>query len=104
MTYVYIAGPMTGIANKNFPAFLAAEAVLVEMGYGVHNPARKESEDLDLPYEQYMAQDALLVDASDAVVLLPGWVASQGANREVAQAQMQHKPVFELIDGELVPL
>ena len=36
---VYVAGPMTGIAEHNFPAFNAAAASLRAAGWHVENPA-----------------------------------------------------------------
>ena len=37
---IYIAGPMTGLPDSNYPAFHAAEARLQALGHEPHNPAR----------------------------------------------------------------
>ena len=39
---IYIAGPMTGIAMFNFPAFFNAEKQLFHEGWRVFNPAQNE--------------------------------------------------------------
>lgn len=41
---VYIAGPMTGIPEFNFPAFNAAAAMLKAKGHEVFNPAQRDIE------------------------------------------------------------
>ena len=40
--HVYLAGPMTGIAEFNFPAFDAAAAKLRDLGYVVFNPPPRQ--------------------------------------------------------------
>jgi hypothetical protein len=43
MNRVYLAGPMRGYSDFNFPAFMAAEALLLEQGaYEVFNPAARD--------------------------------------------------------------
>ena len=41
---IYIAGPMTGFPEFNFPAFFAAQAELEAKGWQVFNPAAKDVE------------------------------------------------------------
>jgi hypothetical protein len=41
MTRAYIAGPMTGLPEFNFPAFHAAAASLRARGFEVENPAQR---------------------------------------------------------------
>lgn len=98
---IYIAGPMRGIAEFNFPAFKAAAAQLRAEGHLVFNPAERDEEihgadlvtgttgDLkEIP--QFSLRDALGHDTAwicqhaDAVYLLPGWQGSKGATAERA--------------------
>lgn len=81
---VYISGPMSGIADYNFPAFFAAEVELRDCGDTVLNPARNPK---GLEYNHYMDIAMAMIRASDAVCLLPGWENSKGAKAEVAYAE-----------------
>jgi hypothetical protein len=42
VTTLYIAGPMTGIPDSNYPAFNQAEIELRAAGYDVLNPVASE--------------------------------------------------------------
>lgn len=102
---VYIAGPMRGIPEFNFPAFHAAAKKLRDEGHLVFNPAEKDNErhgtdisvgnatgDETLAAKQhgFNLRDALAVDAeficrhADTIALLPGWENSKGARAEKA--------------------
>lgn len=74
---VYIAGPMTGLPEYNFPAFNAAAAAWREAGWEVLNPAESFEGRTDLPYEEYVDHDIDLLVTCDAIAVLPGW---NGAN------------------------
>lgn len=96
---IYLAGPMRGIANYNFPAFDAARGLLVDLGHEVVSPA-----DLDrasgfvderggrvltteaFSIEAALRQDFRAITTCDAVAFLPGWERSSGslAERRVA--------------------
>ena len=79
---VYIAGPMSGYADHNYPAFHAAAQRLRDAGWDVANPAENFDGRTNLPRETYLRADvALLVDC-DAIALLPGWEESSGAKME----------------------
>jgi len=85
---VYLAGPMTGIPEFNFPAFDAAEESLAALGHTVLNPAQM---DRDVGFDpsstvvsNEFLRDALRRDLSaicgaDAIAMLPGWEHSGGA-------------------------
>lgn len=91
---VYLAGPMTGIPEFNFPAFNAAAEALREF-HEVINPAENDGGDASKSWAYYMRQDIQHVLSVDAVVLLPGWRASRGANLEVTIATALEIPVWE---------
>lgn len=88
---VYIAGPMTGIEDFNFPAFHAAAAHLRANGYEVVNPA-EVNPDTTLTWEQCMRLDIPQLCTCDAIALLPGWENSRGARLECHLAEALGMP------------
>lgn len=92
---VYIAGPMSGYPEWNFPAFNRAEAEWVLAGWEVSNPAKNFGGKTDLPYETYLKTACLQVADADAVAVLEGWEASRGAVTEVHIAMTLSKPVYD---------
>lgn len=104
---IYLAGPMRGIPEFNFPAFHAATAKLRAEGHYVFNPAERDIEHhgVDISKgntagcEEMAARDhgfnlreALKDDLeficlhADAIAMLPGWEKSKGAKAERATA------------------
>ncbi len=86
---IYIAGPMTGIPEHNFPAFNEAAARLREEGWFVVNPAENFGGRTDLPRHEYMRLDIKMLADCEAIYLLPGWERSRGA-------MMEYKVALEL--------
>lgn len=104
---IYLAGPMRGIPNFNFPAFHAAAAALRSQGHEVFNPAERDVErdgtdwgkavptgDLATAQAKGFSLRAALGDdlayicsEADAIALLPNWERSKGANVEKATAE-----------------
>lgn len=113
---VYVAGPMTGIPQFNFPAFDAAAIKLRELGHDVTSPAELDDPDdraaaLQSPdgsmlsygkgvkktWGEFLARDVkLLSDGGiEAVYVLPGWRKSRGARLETFVASaMNGKPIY----------
>lgn len=85
MTQVYIAGPMTGHDDFNFPAFYEAEARWRKAGWDVVNPANPDW--LDWSWEDCMEKCLGLLIRCDAIALLDGWQSSRGARIEYAVAR-----------------
>jgi hypothetical protein len=104
---VYLAGPMRGIPEFNFPAFHAAAKILREDGHVVFNPAEKDNErhgtdisknnptgDESVAASNYgfSLREALGMDLAwicaeaEGIALLPGWENSKGAIAEKATA------------------
>ena len=83
---IYIAGPMTGIAELNFPTFHAAAARLRALGHTVINPAELNP-DPDAKWLDCMRRDIAELVTCDAVALLPGYSASRGAMIEFGLAE-----------------
>ena len=113
---LYLAGPMSGYPEFNFPAFYEAEQRLSLAGYVVFNPANKESEreldkkaletgDAQLAAEKgFNFRECYLWDVSkvieaDGIYMLTGWEQSPGARGEhaVAVAMKRHYPNYEII-------
>lgn len=78
---VYISGPMTGIADFNFPAFNAAAAQLRAQGRTVVNPADHGVIE-GAEWADYLRADLAQLVQCDAIYLLPGWSKSRGAMLE----------------------
>jgi hypothetical protein len=102
---VYVAGPMRGIPEFNYPAFNAAAAKLRALGHVVFNPAENDATNNNIPIAGFATGDhdasiaggfdirkalgqdlAWICGEADAVAMLPGWEASKGATAERATA------------------
>ena len=81
MKRIYIAGPMTGLPDLNFPAFNRAAAILRAAGYEAINPA-EINPDPTAGWEACMRADIAELVKCDGVALLPGWERSRGASLE----------------------
>lgn len=78
---VYIAGPMTGYADLNFPAFHAEAKALRVAGLEVINPA-EINVDPKMGWSTCMRADIAQLVTCDRIHLLPGWSNSKGASLE----------------------
>jgi hypothetical protein len=78
---IYIAGPMTGLPDFNFPAFNAMAAHLRSLGFEVLNPA-EHGLPLDLHWSVYMRHALRQLLAADSIFFLKGWTSSRGAKLE----------------------
>lgn len=106
MTRIYIAGPMSGLPELNFPAFNAAAALYRARGATVINPAEinggadEPAACATMTAEQYaghwracMRRDITELMTCDEVVMLPGWEKSRGATLERHNALALGMPV-----------
>ena len=78
---IYLAGPMTGYDQLNFPRFHAEARRLRELGFTVINPAEINS-DASKSWRECMRADIRELVTCDAIALLPGWERSRGAALE----------------------
>lgn len=112
----YLAGPMSGIPQFNFPAFDFAAKWLRAEGWDIISPAELDAEEtraMAMASEKGLANQAkrkwgwylgrdveIVADQCDGIVLLIGWDKSRGARLEVFTALTVGKTQFYLFcDG-----
>lgn len=78
---VYIAGPMTGLPELNFPAFQRAAERLRASGYEVISP-HEVCPDKGMAWPDALRRDIPALCTCTAIALLPGWQKSKGATLE----------------------
>lgn len=122
---IYVAGPMRGIPEFNFPAFNEATAKLRALGHTVFNPAERDNErhgkdiskgnatgDESLAAKEHgfdlrvaLGDDLAWICAhADAIAMLPGWENSKGAKAERATARALGLEIIRLdIWGDDIP-
>ena len=103
---VYIAGPMQGYDQFNFPAFDKAAEYLRSLGHEVFNPADKDRENYGQDFQQKFSKGSIaeaetggfslrralsidcqwICDNAEAIFMLKGWERSGGARAEHALA------------------
>lgn len=91
---LYLAGPMRGIPGDNRQAFMEAANLLRSYGYVVWNPVENDHYEGGFTFEKAMARDLPEVCKADAVAVLRGWDASQGALLETSVAWKLGKKVY----------
>lgn len=101
--YIYVAGPMTGLPDFNYPAFRAAARQLRENGWSVYDPTENDDGSQGKPWDFYLRASVRQVSVCNAIALLPGWEDSKGANLELYVAMTLGMKVYFYIDGHLVP-
>jgi hypothetical protein len=105
---IYLAGPMQGYPEFNFPAFHRSAAFLRSLGHVVFSPAERDIErhggkdiskdnatgDVKEATEKHgfslrhaLAEDTdFICMEADAIAMMPGWENSKGARAEHALA------------------
>jgi nucleoside 2-deoxyribosyltransferase len=81
MTRIYIAGPMSGYVDHNFPAFHSKAAELRAKGFDVISPA-EINPDTKMSWVDCMKADIKALVSCDAIQMLEGWEKSKGASLE----------------------
>lgn len=102
MTRLYVAGPMTGLPEFNYPAFRAAAVALTELGHDVEDPSTNENPTPG-DYHGWLRAGLSQLIRCNGVALLDGWEASGGARLEVnvaATLGMRVKPLAEWLGEE----
>lgn len=90
ITKLYVAGPMSGIPDSNYPQFNEVATYLRDAGYEVVNPAEfGEGEH----YVDFLREDIRLMLDCHGVAVLDNWWLSVGARNEVGMAGLLKMPV-----------
>lgn len=92
MTRLYIAGPMSGLPDFNYPAFHTAATMLRGLGYQVENPAENDRPLTD-PWQVFLRDAITKLMRCDGVALLPDHHRSRGARLEESIATRLGIPV-----------
>lgn len=111
--FFYLAGPMTGIPQSNFPRFDYVAEVLREKGYNIISPAELDDPVTraaalaspdgvldrieDKGYEDFLARDLVIVSLPTCVggIFIEGWQNSRGARGESWVLQFLNKQLWE---------
>jgi hypothetical protein len=94
VTSLYVAGPMTGHPESNYPAFMETSKRLRDAGYTVVNPAEVSLDRLEkVHYLDFLREDLVQMLTCRGVCILPDWWASTGARNEVNVAGLLKMPV-----------
>jgi Domain of unknown function (DUF4406) len=89
---LYIAGPMSGIKEYNYPAFMQAEKELQAKGFETENPAT-DGQVEGWIWTDYMRRGLVQLLKCEGVALLPEWYLSKGATIERNLAATLDMPV-----------
>ena len=106
MSTIYVAGPMTGYPEFNYPAFRDAAATLARLGHIVLNPVDSENHNptpgTPQSWQWYMRHAIRMVVGADGMALLDGWEKSKGARLEHSIATalgLDVRPLAAWVEG-----
>lgn len=95
---IYLSGPITGTDNyrENFQE--AVKRLNNEGQYDIINPAElcQVMPAATTSWEDYLQICVHLLEMADAIVMLPGWRESRGAQREYGFALASDKIIWEM--------
>lgn len=90
---IYIAGPMNGYPEMNFPSFHKAAKRLRDEGLKVINPAELNP-DVNADWSDCMDVDIDAVFECDTIYMLKGWEKSKGARIEYRIAKNRKMEIY----------
>lgn len=111
---IYLAGPMTGIPEFNFPAFDEAKRVLKSHGWEPVSPADIDREEFGFDTEgktgdemidpqlrrRIAVRDIRAISECDSIYMLEGWQDSKGALAELAFAEWLKLEIIFQVDSD----
>lgn len=89
---LYVAGPMSGYQESNYPAFNEASRLLGEVGFETVNPATAVVGN-EAHYVDFIREDLRMMLDCHGVAVLDSWWESTGARNEVNVAGILKMPV-----------
>lgn len=89
---LYVAGPMTGYADCNYPEFNRVSEILRQAGYEVVNPAEVHIDEQH-HYVDLIREDLRVMLDCQGVATIENWWESTGARNEVHVAGILKMPV-----------
>lgn len=118
---LYLAGPMSGIPQFNFPAFREAAKALRELGHDVISPAELDEQTqvaaeaeaspdgdtskLSETWGDLLSRDVKIVaDEVQGVAFLPNWHKSRGAKLEAYVGVLCGHAFYLYRDQEVTPV
>lgn len=78
---LYIAGPMTGLPELNFPEFERVAVALRSKGHEIISP-HEVCPDKSMAWRDAMKRDIVVLLECEGIVRLNGWERSRGASLE----------------------
>lgn len=98
MRHIYLASPMSGFPDNNYPAFHAEAARLRSLGYTVENPAENDPPPC-CTWLGWMRLGLAQLIRCDTIAMLDDWHYSKGATIEwqlASQLGMKHSLAREI--------
>lgn len=123
----YLAGPMSGLPQFNYPKFHRLAATLRDYGFTIISPAEQDSKDMQVAamsstdglvdgkkpvdsatvvfqgetWGDVMARDVKLIfEKCDGVIAMDDWYKSKGARLEVFISRLLGKPTYVVTESE----
>lgn len=99
LTY-YLAGPMSGYEDYNYPAFENAAQILRQTGVKIESPHENpwpenyEAMGESKLWIEMMAITHRQMQKCHGIILLKGWPQSRGARIELQEALLKNQPVW----------
>lgn len=98
LTY-YLAGPMSGYPEYNFPTFVWFAEALRMSGIKIAAPHEIDHGETpetrgSLSYRTYMDAGLAMLETCQGIILLPGWPQSSGACAELSRSIDFGMPVY----------
>ena len=96
---IYISGPITGrVIEEATEEFARAEEAIRAAGHEPVNPL-KNGLDPKAEWIEHMEADLWMLRDCDAIVMLPGWLSSNGCRIEVSVAALLSIILAPKIEG-----